>query len=52
MKRRCIFFYDEDVNELNVYLDAGWKVINFTSAPLSSVIEANVINYALIEKDE
>ena len=39
-------------NELNVYLDAGWRVVNFTSAPLSSVIEANVINYALIEKDD
>ena len=52
MKRRCIFFYDEDVNELNVYLDAGWRIVNFTSALLSSVIEANVINYALIEKDD
>ena len=52
MKRRCIFFYDEDVNELNVYLEAGWRVVNFTSAPLGSVIEANVINYALIEKDD
>ena len=52
MKRKCIFFYDEDVNELNVYLDAGWRVVFFTSAPLGSVIEANVINYALIEKDD
>lgn len=52
MKRKCIFFYDEDVKVLNEYLDAGWNVINFTSSTLSGVIGANVINYVLIEKDE
>ena len=50
MDRKCIFFYDEDVNVLNDYLAKGWKVVCFSSATLGSVIDANVINYVIIEK--